>query len=67
MFLNETGKAILELCDGTRSADEISLLLGARYGADVHDDVTEFLATMVRRDLVILPAEGGAAAEDAHA
>jgi pyrroloquinoline quinone biosynthesis protein E len=55
MFINETGKAILELCDGSRSVAEIARVLGERYSADVQADVTEFLEGMVRRDLVQAP------------
>ena len=56
MFLNETGKAILDLCDGTRSVEQIAQELGTRYQADVLADVTEYLALLGRRDLV----QGGA-------
>ncbi len=56
MFLNETGKAILELCDGKRSVAEICDTLGTRYGADVTGDVLEYLDTMVQRDLVAIGA-----------
>lgn len=56
MFLNDTGKAILELCDGTRSVEQIAQELGTRYQADVLADVTEYLALLGRRDLV----QGGA-------
>jgi pyrroloquinoline quinone biosynthesis protein D len=52
MFINETGKAILELCDGTRTVSEIIADLSRRYGADVSADVTEYLTTMYDRDLV---------------
>lgn len=52
MFLNETGQAILELCDGQRSVAEICDTLGTRYGADVTGDVLEYLDMMVQRDLV---------------
>ncbi len=44
MFLNDTGKAILELCDGQHPVTEISTMLGARYSADVTADVNEFWA-----------------------
>ncbi len=54
MFINDTGKAILELCDGSRTAAEIAQLLGQRYQADVRPDVLEYLDGMVRRDLVQL-------------
>ncbi|MFN8652443.1 MAG: pyrroloquinoline quinone biosynthesis protein PqqE [Gemmatimonadales bacterium] len=52
MFLNETGKAILELCDGSRTLDEISATLGARYNTDVKADVAEYLTLLARHDLV---------------
>lgn len=55
MILNDTGRAILELCDGTRSVSDIIRVLGERYSADVGTDVTEFLEGMLRRDLVVLP------------
>ncbi len=61
MFLNDTGKAILELCDGAHTVGDITRILGERYSADVHADVTEFLEGMVRRDLVTLPADGAQA------
>jgi coenzyme PQQ biosynthesis protein PqqD len=43
VFLNDTGRAILELCDGRRSVAEIATTLGARYDADVAADVAEYL------------------------
>ena len=52
MFLNETGKAILELCDGQRTVAEISQELGSRYQADVSADVTEYLDRLADRSLV---------------
>ena len=52
MFINDTGAAILELCDGSRTVGEIAHALGARYQADVGADVLEYLAGMVQRDLV---------------
>jgi pyrroloquinoline quinone biosynthesis protein E len=55
MFLNDTGKAILELCDGQRDVAQIAGTLGERYSADVRADVEEFLEGMVRRDLVQWP------------
>ena len=57
MFLNETGKAILELCDGQHTITEISKVLGERYQADVETDVSEYLARMADRSLVIDAAE----------
>lgn len=52
MFLNATGVAILELCDGSRSVAEIARVLGERYQADVAADVTEYLETLYQRDLI---------------
>ena len=52
MFLNETGKAILELCDGQRTVAEIARELGERYHTDVENDVTEYLARLADRSLV---------------
>jgi pyrroloquinoline quinone biosynthesis protein D len=64
MFLNETGKAILELCDGERSVVEISDILGTRYGSDVTGDVLEYLDMLVQRDLVTLGAGSTATPTD---
>ena len=52
MFINETGAAILELCNGTHTVKDIATTLGERYGADVQADVLEYLTDMARRDLV---------------
>ena len=52
MFVNDTGRAILELCDGAHTVAQISAELGRRYTADVTIDVTEYLTTMFDRDLV---------------
>ena len=52
MFLNDTGRAILELCDGQRTIAEIARVLADRYQADVAGDVTEYLTTLADRDLV---------------
>jgi pyrroloquinoline quinone biosynthesis protein D len=52
MFINDTGKAILELCDGNRTLAQISAELSTRYGANVTVDVVEYLNTMFDRDLV---------------
>jgi pyrroloquinoline quinone biosynthesis protein D len=52
--LNATAAAVLELCDGERSIDDIAAALSARYaGADVSDDVVELLGGMRDRGLVI--------------
>ena len=58
VFLNDTGLAILELCDGQRTLAGITATLAARYGVkgagatDIASDVTEFLGDLVRRELV---------------
>ena len=63
VFINESGRAILELCDGTRTVGEIIRVLGERFGVDVQADVTEYLSRMQARDLVtIRPAASAGAA-----
>ena len=52
MFLNDTGKAIVELCDGRRTLDEIARVLGDRYQSDVRADVTEYLSFLSERELI---------------
>jgi pyrroloquinoline quinone biosynthesis protein D len=52
VLLNDTGAAILALCDGNRTVKEIAFILGERYQADVSADVTEYLAQMADRELV---------------
>jgi coenzyme PQQ biosynthesis protein PqqD len=52
--LNATAAAVLELCDGERSVNDIAAALSERYaGADVSDDVAELLGGMRDRGLVI--------------
>jgi pyrroloquinoline quinone biosynthesis protein D len=52
VLLNDTGAAILELCNGNRTVAEIATILGERYHADVSADVTEYLEKMADRELV---------------
>ena len=52
VLLNDTGAAILELCDGKRSIAEIASVLGERYHCDVTADVLEYLSQLVERELV---------------
>jgi pyrroloquinoline quinone biosynthesis protein D len=52
VLLNETGAAILELCNGRRTLGEIVAVLTERYQADVTADVTEYLTNMETRELV---------------
>ena len=45
VMLSDSSAEILKLCDGERSADAIVAELSTRYpGADLKDDVLEFLA-----------------------
>ncbi len=55
MFLNETGKAILELCDGTRSVGQIAQELGTRYRVDVGADIREYVGLLAHRGLLTPP------------
>jgi pyrroloquinoline quinone biosynthesis protein D len=52
VLLNDTGAAILELCDGQRSIAEIASVLGERYHCDVTADVVEYLSQLVEQELV---------------
>ena len=52
VLLNDTGAAILELCNGARTVDEIVTILSERYHADVSADVNEYLSQMADRELV---------------
>ncbi len=52
--LNATAAAVLELCDGERSIDDIVGALAARYdGADVGEDVRELVDAMARKGVVV--------------
>ena len=52
--LNPTAVAVLELCDGERSVEEIAGTLSERYGgADVSGDVEELVAALSQRGLVV--------------
>ena len=52
VLLNDTGAAILELCNGARSVSDIVCILNERYQADVEADVTEYLDLMAQRELI---------------
>jgi pyrroloquinoline quinone biosynthesis protein D len=52
VLLNDTGFAILNLCDGSRSIDEISHILGDQYKCDVSTDVLEYLSQLAERELI---------------
>jgi pyrroloquinoline quinone biosynthesis protein D len=52
--LNPTAAAVLELCDGERSLDDIAGELSTRYdGADVREDVAELVEAMTQKGLVV--------------
>lgn len=52
VLLNETGAAILELCNGSRTVGQIVTILSERYHTDVSADVTEYLSQMADRELL---------------
>lgn len=52
VFLNDTGAAILELCDGCRSVADIATTLQGRYHGDVTTDVIEYLSRLAERELI---------------
>ncbi len=52
--LNPTAVAVLELCDGERTLEEIVIALSRRYdGADLGDDVHQLVEAMAQRGLVV--------------
>jgi pyrroloquinoline quinone biosynthesis protein D len=52
VLLNETGAAILELCDGRRTVAAIAGILNERYQCDVLADVTEYLSRLAEKELI---------------
>jgi len=52
VLLNDTGAAILELCDGQRSVQAIAQILGDRYHCDVQSDVADYLGELADRELI---------------
>jgi pyrroloquinoline quinone biosynthesis protein D len=52
MLLNDTGAAILGLCDGQRPIGEIARILGERYQCDVLTDVIEYLSQLAEREFI---------------
>jgi pyrroloquinoline quinone biosynthesis protein D len=52
VLLNDTGLAILQLVDGSRSVSEIAAELSRRYQTDVTADVTEYLSGLAERELI---------------
>ncbi|HKT00884.1 MAG TPA: pyrroloquinoline quinone biosynthesis peptide chaperone PqqD [Rugosimonospora sp.] len=49
VVLNATGTAVLDLCDGERTAAEIVAELHRRYARVVDDEVRQFLDRLVAR------------------
>jgi pyrroloquinoline quinone biosynthesis protein D len=52
VLLNDTGAAILELCNGINTVGQIASILTERYHADVTNDVTDYLTLMAERELI---------------
>ena len=52
VLLNESGAAIVALCDGTRTLDAIVTELSAKFGEDVRADVTTYLDALLDRGLI---------------
>ena len=52
VLLNDTGAAILELCNGSNTVERIVATLSERYGTDVAADVSEYLRLMSERELI---------------
>jgi pyrroloquinoline quinone biosynthesis protein D len=52
VLLNDTGAAILELCNGTNTVTQIANILCERYHSDVSADVMEYLDMMAGRELI---------------
>jgi pyrroloquinoline quinone biosynthesis protein D len=49
LVINDTGAAIVELCDGRRTVGEIESELQSRYAQVVDGDVHRFLADLVAK------------------
>ena len=52
VLLNDTGRAILELVDGSRTVAQIAAELSNRYQTDVTADVTAYLSQLAERELI---------------
>jgi pyrroloquinoline quinone biosynthesis protein D len=60
--LNETGRAILSLCDGRRTLDDIAAALASTFeetAGALPGDVADFLGQLSDRRLVRLGPDGG--------
>ena len=58
VLLNDTGAAILDLCDGRRTVGDIAAHLGERYQCDVRNDVLDYLSGLAAQSLVRVSSEG---------
>jgi hypothetical protein len=58
--LNPTAAMIFELCDGTRDADAIAVILAEAFALDAppHDQALAGLAELAHRDLIGWDAQG---------
>jgi len=52
VLLNDTGAAVLDLCDGRRTVSEIASILGQRFNCDVQADVLDYLTGLADQALV---------------
>ena len=52
VLLNETGTAILKLCDGRRTVGAIAEILQERYQRDVTSDIIEYLTQLAEQEFV---------------
>ena len=52
VLLNETGTAILKLCDGHHTISAIGEVLRERYQRDVTGDVMEYLSQLAEREFI---------------
>ncbi len=52
ILLNDTGAAILDLCDGRRSIGDVAAVLRERYHREVVDDVIEYLSRLADQELI---------------
>jgi pyrroloquinoline quinone biosynthesis protein D len=52
VLLNDTGAAILDLCDGKRSVAEIAGILSAQFDVDVTADILEYLGGLEQQSLI---------------
>ena len=59
LLLNETAGAVLRLCDGARTADQIAAELATQYTGASLPDVLALLNGLAAKRLIATAAEGG--------